>query len=288
MAATALVAMTAGARADVPAVPTVTHAINDSLTVNIPGNIRPEVAVSTDLGRIDGQTRFPHVLLQLKRSAARAAALEHYISQLHDKTSPLFHKWLTKAELNARFGVADADLAAVETWLTGHGFTINGYTPNLMLDVSGTAAAIRASFGMDIHHILYEGASHIANVTEPRVPEALAGVLVGPPSIHDFKMRTYAVRRGHSVNYTYTGSNGTEQALAPADLQTIYNLTPLYAQGLTGAGQTIVAIEDTESLYQRRLVRVPQSAWPEPPVSAGNADGGAPRDDAQQHLHRSR
>jgi subtilase family serine protease len=78
------------------------------------------------------------------------------------------------------------------------------------------------------------------------VPEALAGVLVGPPSIHDFKMRTYAVRRGHSVNYTYTGSNGTEQALAPADLQTIYNLTPLYAQGLTGAGQTIVAIEDTD------------------------------------------
>ena len=31
----------------------------------------------------------------------------------------------------------------------------------------------------------------------------------------------------------------------PADLATIYNLNPLFAKGLTGKGETIVVIEDT-------------------------------------------
>jgi subtilase family serine protease len=46
--------------------------------------------------------------------------------------------------------------------------------------------------------------------------------------------------------FTYDGS--TYQALAPEDVATIYNLSPLFAAGITGQGQTIAVIEDT-NLY---------------------------------------
>ncbi len=45
-----------------------------------------------------------------------------------------------------------------------------------------------------------------------------------------------------------TSTNVCQQtflAVTPADFATIYNLNPLFAEGITGAGQTVVVIEDT-------------------------------------------
>ncbi len=41
-------------------------------------------------------------------------------------------------------------------------------------------------------------------------------------------------------------SGGTAYALVPADLAKIYNLNPLFSAGISGQGQTIVLIEDTD------------------------------------------
>jgi subtilase family serine protease len=35
--------------------------------------------------------------------------------------------------------------------------------------------------------------------------------------------------------------------MTPEDNQTIYNLNPLYANGISGQGQTIVLVEDTDT-----------------------------------------
>ena len=239
------------ARADVPARPMITTAIDDSRVVIVEGNVRPEVAHATDLGRVADSMQFPHLSLLLQRSPEREAAVRRYIDSIHDKASPLFHHWLTAAEINERFGVAPEDLAKVVEWLTGHGFKVNGYSPNLVMDVSGTAGQIRAAFGADMHTILVRGQQHIATVTEPTVPEALRPVLVGPSTLHDFRGHSMARRRvlKKQRDLTYTDGQGNLwQALVPADLQTIYNLPPVYAQGLTGTGQQIVVIEDT-NLY---------------------------------------
>ena len=39
--------------------------------------------------------------------------------------------------------------------------------------------------------------------------------------------------------------------MTPGDLATIYNFKPLFADGITGSGQTIAVIEDTD-LYTAR------------------------------------
>jgi subtilase family serine protease len=48
------------------------------------------------------------------------------------------------------------------------------------------------------------------------------------------------------AKYTFTAQGYTNQAMVPADLATIYDLNPLFAQGITGVGQTIAVIEDSD------------------------------------------
>jgi subtilase family serine protease len=83
---------------------------------------------------------------------------------------------------------------------------------------------------------------HIANMSDPEIPAALAPAVVGVVSLHDFTPRPMHKLRG---DYTFTSGTTTYQAVVPADLATIYNFNPLFAAGITGQGQTVAVIEDT-------------------------------------------
>ena len=80
-------------------------------------------------------------------------------------------------------------------------------------------------------------------MTDPSVPEALSPAVLGVVSLHDFK--PHPLRRPRS-EYTFKTSGGTYQVVTPGDLAAIYDLNPLFSTGITGKGQTISAIEDTD------------------------------------------
>jgi subtilase family serine protease len=181
--------------------------------------------------------------LLLNRSEAAQSALDDYTESLSEKTSPNYHRWLTAEEFGSRFGAAPADIQTVETWLAGHGFTVNVvYANRVLVDFSGTAGQIREAFSTQIHRYAANGAVHIANATDPQIPEALAPVVAGIVSLHDFRPRPMMKPRAK-----YTTSGGF-YAVTPADLATIYNFNPAFNAGYTGKGQTIVVVEDT-NLY---------------------------------------
>ena len=50
------------------------------------------------------------------------------------------------------------------------------------------------------------------------------------------------------AKYTFTLNRQPFQAVVPDDLAAIYNFKPLFTAGITGTGQTIAVIEDT-NLY---------------------------------------
>ena len=101
---------------------------------------------------------------------------------------------------------------------------------------------MRHAFHTEIHNFDVGGVHHIANMTDPKVPAALAGVVRGVVSLHDFKPHTNFKPK---PAYTFTNGNGTFQAVVPSDLAKIYNFNPLFSGGVSGQGQTIVVIEDT-------------------------------------------
>jgi len=223
--------------------------VGDARRVTLSGNTRHETVEGSDLGPVAGDLPLDHVLLQFRRSPELESELAKFLDDLHDPASPSFHHWLTAEEFGARFGTAQADVDAVTEWLESHGLRVNFVYPGRMaIDFSGNAAQIQEAFHTAIHRYDVSGSVHIANVSDPQIPEVLAPLVAGVVSMHDFRPHHMARRRSAEAEYTFSQSRQQVHALVPADLATIYNFNPLFANGIAGKGQTIVVVEDT-NLY---------------------------------------
>ena len=221
--------------------------IDETRLHRLMGNTRPEANASNDRGRVADNFGLDHMLLQLQRGPAEQQALDGFIDTLHNPQSPSFHRWLTPAEFASRFGSAGSDVATVTAWLQSHGFTVNSVYPNgLVIDFSGNAGQIRQAFHTEIHALDVNGVPHIANMSDPMIPEALAPVVAGILSLHDFKPEKMATKRAAHPEFTTSAGGYIYEAVTPGDLAVIYNLNPLFANGQTGAGQTIALIEDAD------------------------------------------
>jgi hypothetical protein len=233
----------------------ITDPIDEGRLITLRGNTRPEAKVADyDRGRVEDDFPMEGLLFQLKRPIELEQAFEQYIDSLTDKSSPNFHHWLMADEQGQKYGLAQEDIDAIASWLSAHGFTVNGVYPNRMvIDFSGTAGEIREAFHTEIHYLDVRGESHFANVSDPQIPEALAPAVVGVVSMHNFKphpmLRSAAAYTfaGCSNTTTFPTVPGTCYALVPADFATIYNLNPLFREGIQGQGQTITVVEDSNT-----------------------------------------
>jgi subtilase family serine protease/acyl-CoA thioesterase FadM len=227
--------------------PVISQTVDENKRVILNGNTRPEATPENDHGRVPDDHRMEHMLLQLKRSPEIETALEQFIEGLQTPGSPNYHQWISAQEFGAQFGVAPQDLDKVTDWLERHHLQVNVVYPSgMVIDFSGTARDVRHTFGIDIHWYDVDGHHHFANTNDPDIPAAIAPIVAGIVSLHDFPPHTMHQMRTASAGYTFSGSSGETYALVPADLATIYNLKPLFAAGYTGQGQTIVLIEDTD------------------------------------------
>ncbi|HLY57126.1 MAG TPA: S53 family peptidase [Stellaceae bacterium] len=221
----------------------VNRPIDDRQTEELAGNTRPEAKAQNDRGRVSDGLPLEHMQLLLRRPSDAEAALTQLIDSLHDRSSPNYHQWLTAEQFGREYGPAEADIAAVSGWLASHGFTVGGLSEGrTVIDFSGTAGEVREAFHTEIHQLDVRGARHIANMSDPRIPAALAGVVEGIVSLHDFRPHTnYKPKPA----YTFSSGGSTFQAVVPGDLATIYNFTPQFKAGISGQGQTVIVIEDT-------------------------------------------
>lgn len=221
----------------------ITTAIDNSSRITIEGNTRPEANAKNDRGILPDSYRMEHMQLLLRRPAEQEQALRQFIDALHNPQSANYHQWLTAQQFGERYGLAGEDLTAISNWLQSFGFSVNVvYTNGVEIDFSGTAGQVKSAFRTEIHQLDVKGKSYIANMSDPQIPVALADAVQGVVSLNNFKPHTMFRNK---ANYTFTNSNGTFEAVVPADLATIYNLNPLFAAGITGTGQTIVIVEDT-------------------------------------------
>jgi len=210
------------------------------------GNTRPEANASNDKGKVDDNMPLAHMILQLTRSPERETALRQYISELHNPKSENYHQWLTAEQFAEHYGVASEDVDAVKSWLLTQGFKIDGVSASgLNIEFSGNAGQVSRAFATEIHHLNVNGVEHFANMSDPQIPTALKSVVSGVVALHNFHPKPHLLHKGPSPKYTYSNSNGTFHELAAGDLATIYNLTPAFAAGYTGLGQSIMVVEDT-------------------------------------------
>ena len=217
--------------------------IDDTASASVPGTLHPKAQGRYDQGPEDPFRNLPFITLTLKPSATQQAALERLLEEQQDRSSPLYHRWLTPKQFGDRFGLASSDYSTVTAWLESQGLHIEqtAHARNF-ITFSGPVQRVERVFHTSIHRYLVNGETYFANATDLSIPAALQDLLGGIRGLDDFA-------RAAPLPQYINGSGVTQ--LAPDDWATIYNVAPLYAQGIDGAGQRIGIIgrSDTSQAY---------------------------------------
>ena len=203
----------------------------------------PRTRTALDQGRVEGSVSIDHAAIVFKLAPAQQADLDKLLAEQQDPHSANYRKWLTPEQYAARFGMSASDLAQVTSWLKSQGLTVNGFSrARTRVFFSGTAAQVEDVFHTELHRYLLNGETSLANATEISVPQAISGMVLGVRGLDTFRPRP----RARVARPNFTSHVSGSHFVAPGDFATIYNLKPLYDNGLDGTGETIAVVGQTQ------------------------------------------
>jgi subtilase family serine protease len=186
--------------------------------------------------------------LTLRRTPERQAAFDALLQAQQDPASPDYQRWLTPAEVGARFGASQNDIDAVTAWLRSQGLVVDALSASrTRLRFSGDAAHVAKAFGTGLAWRVEGKRRRVATTDLPSIPAALADVVVGvvgldTPRFHpthiDGGVRTQV--EGAPRTEASSCSNGVcSYSVFPADFAHIYGLDRITANG---AGESIAIV----------------------------------------------
>jgi Pro-kumamolisin, activation domain/FG-GAP-like repeat len=240
--------------------------INNNQLTSLKGTVPLRVANSVDAGAMNTTTVIPSMTLLLRRSPDQQKQFDAYLSSLNNPASPNFHKWLKPSQIGQKYGPNTKDIAAVKSWMTAQGLTVKSVSPTgTLVHFAGPVGAVQSAFHTQLHQYMSGGKLHFANATEQQLPSALTSVVAGAVSLSDFfpeslVKNTAPVKRnaqgkwtaadGPSSNFNFSFNGNIFNDVVPADLNTIYNVNPLWQEDtpIRGAGQTVAVLERTDVL----------------------------------------
>jgi subtilase family serine protease len=243
----------------------ITQPIDESKLTVLRGNTHPFARPQFDRGAAPANLALDRMMLVLKTTPEQGAALNNLLAQQQDRSSPNYHKWLTPEEFGAQFGVSDADIQKITAWLESHGFHVDDVANGRnVIQFSGNASQLQSAFHTAMHKYAINGAEYWANANDPAIPVALTPAVTGVASLNNFPRhaahrlagtftREMATGKVKAVKKQFTyaagcqGTSGSDcYALGPYDFATIYNVLPLWNAGITGTGQTIAIVSDSD------------------------------------------
>ena len=128
------------------------------------------------------------IRLAIGLRAPHMAAEQQFLRELQDKSSPLFHRFLSPASWTARFGPSATAQRAVVSWARNADLTVTHLYPNrLVVDVAGSVAAIEKAVGVQINSYRLGSRIFFANDRNPVLPRALASVVESVDGLSDLQ-----------------------------------------------------------------------------------------------------
>src|SRR5580700_1780569 len=227
----------------------ITRAVEPTQTSVVPGHLQRLAQPQFDRGAVDAGMPMEYMVLLVKPSAAQQGELDALLADQQNPSSPQFHKWLTPEAFGNRFGLSASDAVKVTNWLRSEGFTVNELARAWnWIAFSGTAGQVSKTLLTSFHRFQVDGETHFANISEPSVPEALAGVVGGFLGLNDFRPKSFARVAPSPSSAGPNYNSGATHMLAPEDYATIYDIAPLYQAGFDGTGQGIVVVGQSDVL----------------------------------------
>ncbi len=236
------------------------NAINSAQTVRLEHTTHPLAQTVSDAGPVEAGRALERMLLVLSPGAESEVELKKFLDEQQNPGSPSYHHWLTAQEFGAQFGVTDADVVAVRSWLEQMGFTVGAVSKSKRwVEFSGSAQRVENAFQTQLRYYNVDGKKYLANANDLSVPAAVAQISQGVASLNNFgkqppqKMLAGIAGRnaqGQKVllqpNLTATGAGSNVYYLAPGDFATMYNTKPLMSAGIDGTGVTIVVVGQSQ------------------------------------------
>ncbi len=199
-------------------------------------------------------------------AGANPSGLTSYATAVSTPGNPLYGDFLSAAQVQADFGPTSAQVAAVESWLTGAGLTVTEVNPEIggYVAVSGSLAAASKAFGVTFGQFTApEGKTARAPEQPASAPEpAAAAVLTvaGLDTARHFAKHDEALPPP-GPNYWIPGPTSsyyaqkiatneptaygryqpwTNGGYTPRQIRGAYGVT---ASGMTGYGQTVAIVD---------------------------------------------
>jgi hypothetical protein len=230
-----------------PVASRITAEVDDTRTVQLKGNVHPMARPEFDRGAVADTQPMTRMLLLLQRSPEQETTLQQLMDAQQTKGSGNYQAWLTPEQFGQQFGPSDADVQAVTDWLGRQGFQVAKVAAGRnVIEFSGIAGQVRSAFHTEIHKFAVNGEEHVANVSDPAIPEALAPVVAGVTALHNFprlpqyhNKGVYRLQRDTGeLKPLFTYGNPANYAMAPADFEKVYSIP----NTATGSGVTIAIV----------------------------------------------
>ncbi len=221
------------------------QAIDTATISRMRGSVSPLARREFDRGKVNAALTMQGMKLVFKPTPAQQGDLDTLLLQQQDPTSANYHRWLTPEQYADRFGLSPADIQRAAQWLRQQGFRdVTPARSRTWIAFSGSAAQVESTFRTPIHRYLIDGKTHYANTSEPALPAAFREVVLGITALNDFRPRARGIVK--RVHPNFTSEISGKHFLAPDDFATIYDIQGLYSSGLTGSGQTIAVVGQSD------------------------------------------
>jgi kumamolisin len=206
------------------------------------------------------------------------AAMQAYAQSVGDPSSSHYRQFLTAAQLGARFGLTDADLARIRAWAGQHGIVIIATSPQrIAVSVDATAGAIEASFGVTLRDFTDPaGRTFHAPTDVPRIPKALDGLVAAIDGLDS--------RPTELPAFVHPIAAGPQDGMTPPIIDRFYELDGLRALNLHGERQTVAIVsldtfDPADVATFDKLAGVSGPAVQKVKVSGGVAKPGSGQDE---------
>jgi subtilase family serine protease len=226
------------------ATPRIAANVDELSLTTLKGNVPRLAQAQFDQGEAASSTQLTHMRLVLSRSPEQQTALDAYLAQLQDKSSPNYHKWLTPDQFGQLYGPADSDIAALVAWLESHGLQVETVSKGRTnIAFNGTVSQVEQAFHTSIHSFQAGEQQFTSNTTDPQIPSALASVVKGVARLNTIRPKPHYSRASVGMLNSETRrlepasasapdltltSGGNFLYMVPGDAATIYNTPNSY------------------------------------------------------------
>jgi kumamolisin len=249
-----------------------------------------------DLGMLAAQDEASNITVTLALKLRHPEAAAQLLEALANPKSANYHQFLTPAQFKTQFAASDQDVAALSAQLAVYGLSAARAGASVVR-VSGSAANLERAFQVSLHR--YRVAAHgqsgsfefRAPATAAKIPAEMSAVVSGivglstRPNFSPHLMKSPA-NFAHQLTAQPAFNNSRlvnpPGLLTVADFSKYYDVLPLAAKGITGAGRnigivTLASFAESDAYAYWRAVGLPVGSQR---ITVIDIDGGpgAPSD----------